>query len=182
MFLHRKSGCWFHYRTMPGRRWDTGIIESHDAVACYEGFECSRYCFILSHGVSFCLAVVINKFVESLSFAHFPAARRGSALSYLTPGHWRMAVRIAVCGFGGFFHIHGQFLTPVRKCKMLPWRAVKGLICRGMLKFSNTTDVFFRILIVPDPTTTAGYRNETVPASIFLILCRAPEGPITFRF
>lgn len=91
---------------MPGRRWDTGIIESHDAVACYEGFECSRYCFFLSHGVSFCLAVVINKFVESLTvallsplavsnllifgrnevyfgavlaFALFPAVRRGSA-------------------------------------------------------------------------------------------------------
>lgn len=124
MFLHRKSGCWFHYRTMPGRKWDThlkhillfenrsvlcvfetnrsedcerfvafqrkfrnrsrrdtGIIESHDAVACYEGFECSRYCFLFSHGVSFCLAVVINELVESLSFALFPAARRGSALS-----------------------------------------------------------------------------------------------------
>lgn len=62
-------------------RRDIGIIESHDAVACYEGFECSRYCFLLSHGVSFCLAVVINKLVESLSFALFPAARRGSALS-----------------------------------------------------------------------------------------------------
>lgn len=63
------------------------FTDTQNELSQYEGFECSRYCFLLSHGVSFCLAVVINKLVESLTFALFPAARRGSALSDLTPGH-----------------------------------------------------------------------------------------------
>ena len=61
------------------------FTNTQNELSQYEGFECFRHCFILSHGVSFCLAVVINKFVESLSFALFPAARQGIAVSVDRP-------------------------------------------------------------------------------------------------